>query len=62
MTNKQKTDVLFAWNEVEETITSLNELSDVELINNREALRERLNIALELLGNYVTENDVADLL
>lgn len=34
-------DAVNAWNEAEELLTSLYELSDVDLIENREALKER---------------------
>jgi hypothetical protein len=51
--SKQVRDLVDAWNEIEETITSFNELSDEELIECKSSLLSRLEIALCYLGKYV---------
>jgi uncharacterized membrane-anchored protein YjiN (DUF445 family) len=57
-----KNDLIATWNEVEETLTSLNELTDDELIENKEALKERMKNALHWLGKYVSEDDIIETL
>lgn len=60
MNQELKNDLIATWSEIEETITSINELTDEELIDNKKALLDRLNNALYWLGKYVDENDVIE--
>jgi hypothetical protein len=55
-----KRDLISTWNEVEEAITSMNELTDEELIANKKAILDRLHNSLYLLGRYVKDDDVID--
>ena len=57
-----KINLTRSWNEVEETLTSLNELTDAELISNRESIKDRLKTVLFLLGEHITEKDVEELI
>jgi len=52
-----KTDIIEAWDEIEETITSFNELTNEELIDCKSSILNRLNKALSLLDKYVPEQD-----
>lgn len=62
MEQELKNDLIATWSEIEETITSINELTDEELIDNKKALLDRLDNALYWLGKYVNKNDVIELL
>jgi hypothetical protein len=53
-------DVVNAWNEAEELLTSLHELSDEELIECREALKERAYAILTSLDDYVNEDNLKE--
>ena len=55
-----KRDLISTWNEVEEAITSMNELTDEELIANKKVILDRLHNSLYLLGRYVKDDDVID--
>ena len=55
-----KNDLIAAWNEAEELNCSLNSLTDRELIECRDALKERAKYILHWLGKYVSENDIIE--
>lgn len=55
-----KNDLIASWNEVEEALCSLNELTDSEIIENKDAIKSRLKNTLECLGKYVSEDDVME--
>ena len=55
-----KNDLVAAWNEIEEAETSLTQLNDSEIIENKEAINKRLNKALNWLGKYITEEDIIE--
>jgi FixJ family two-component response regulator len=57
-----KEDLLMAWNETEETICSMESLSDEEIIECKNSLLERMRDVLSALGKYVTNEDVAEYL
>jgi len=57
-----KNDLVASWNDVEETITSLKELSDYDLVKHRGDILSRLDRVLGLLGKYVSEEDVIETL
>ena len=61
MEQEVKNDLTVAWNEVEETITSLTDLPDEDIITLKETLLMRLRSALGLLGKYVTDEDLQDI-
>lgn len=52
-----KENVCAAWNQVEEALTSFNELTDDELIECRESIKTRLKVALQLIIPYVSDED-----
>ena len=52
-----KQDVIFAWNEAEELMTSLIELNDFDLIDNRESLIVRASNIVNILGKHFDEKD-----
>jgi hypothetical protein len=62
MNTETKNDLIATWNEVEEALTSLTELNNEEIIQNKEAIKTRLKNSLHWLGKYVSEDDVIDLL
>jgi len=51
-------DLVATWNEVEETLSSMNELTNEELIDCKDSLKQRLTNALYWLGKYVSEDDI----
>ena len=51
-------ELVFSWNEAEELLHSLTELTDDEIIECREALKLRAERIVKFLGNYVTEDNV----
>lgn len=51
-------DLVVSWNETEEAITSLKELNNDDLIENKEHIIKRLENVLHWLGKYVSEDDV----
>lgn len=55
-------DLIATFNEVEETLTSLNELTDEELIECRQSLKNRMEYTLHWLSKYVSEDDIIQLL
>jgi len=50
-----------AWNEVEKARTDFLEMSNEELVENREEIELRLVRALKILGKYVSKKDVKKL-
>lgn len=61
MTKKEKQNIITAWNEIEEAQQSFKHL--IELLNGvaeeafMKALNDRLNKALDILGNYFTNDE-----
>jgi len=53
-----KQDIIFAWNEAEELMTSLIDLNDFDLINNRESLITRASNIVNILGKHFDEKDL----
>jgi len=51
-------DLVVSWNETEEALTSLKELNDHDLIQNKDAIIKRLENVIYWLGKYVSEDDV----
>ena len=60
MKQELKNDLVASWNEAEELKTSLDELSDNELIDCRESLKERSKNILHWLSKYVSEEDIIE--
>jgi hypothetical protein len=60
MNTKLKNDLIASWNEVEEALCSLKELTDNEIVENKEAIKGRLEKALHWLGKYVNEDDIIE--
>lgn len=58
MTQELKNDLIASWNDTEEAVTSLLELNADDLLECRFAIAERLNRVRDLLGKYVTEEDI----
>ena len=56
-----KNAVIVSWNEAEELHTSLTTLSDEEIIEVKDALIKRTEKIMSELGEYVSEDDVANL-
>ena len=57
MTKKEKARTISAWNEIEEALTSLNQLNDDEISSRIKAIRVRLVVALDLLGEHFTDEE-----
>ena len=60
MNQELKNDLIASWNEVDESIASLNELTDEEIIEHKQDILNRLNFALHWLGKYVSDDDVIE--
>ena len=52
-----KSEIIQAWNEVEEVIGDFRTFTDKELIENKKAMSNRLEIARDILGSHFTEED-----
>ena len=57
MTKREKENIISAWNETEETLESLNTLDNEEIISCLDALKTRLTIAVDLLGELFTDEE-----
>lgn len=55
-----KNDLVTSWNEVNEALTSLTDLSNEEIIEALSAIKERLKNAQHWLGKYVSSEDVLE--
>ena len=53
-----KDNLTISWNEAEEALTSLNQLSDKEIIECLPAIKNRIKTIKDLLSKYVDENDL----
>ena len=53
-----KNDLVASWNEVNEALTSLEQLTIEEIGECLDSIKERLEKAQDWLGKYVNENDV----
>ena len=58
----KKSDLIGSWNEVEEVIADLDQLSDEEIIENKSVIKSRLVRALNTLGSYFTEEEANEFL
>ena len=54
----KKSDIVNAWNEIEEVATDLRELPISSIINLLPTIQNRLNKALKLLDKYVSIEDL----
>ena len=57
MTKREKAKTISAWNEIEEALTSLTQLNDDEILSCLDAIKMRLTVALDLLGEHFTDNE-----
>lgn len=55
-----KNDLVATYNEVEEVLTDFNQLTDEELIEVKETIKQRLENALHWLGKYVSDEDIIE--
>lgn len=55
-----KNDLVASWNDAEEVLTDLRTLSNNELLDCRRIMAERLSRVVDLLGKYVTDEDVIE--
>ena len=60
MNNELKNDLIATWNELEEAKTSMDELTDKELVECRQAIINRINLAFHWLSKYVNESDIIE--
>lgn len=51
-------DLVVTWNEIEETLTSLKQLNNKEIIECLPDIKKRLENALHWLSKYVSNKDV----
>lgn len=58
MTTELKNDLIATYNEVEEVLTDFNQLTDEELIEVKNTITNRLEMALHWLGKYVSDEDI----
>ena len=58
MSKELKQSVVEAWNEAEELHQSLSTLTDNEIVQCRKALKDRAEKIMNLLSDYVSEEDV----
>ena len=58
MENELKNDLIASWNESEELLTSFLELSNEDIIENKQSLIDRVEKIQHWIGKYVTENDI----
>ena len=54
---KIKRDIISAWNEIEEVALDLKELDDKGLKECRSIMLERLQLAMDLLGEYFSDDE-----
>ena len=57
-----KEDLLLAWDGTEETICSMESLTNREIIECKNSLLKRMRLVLSTLGKYVTDKDVIEYL
>lgn len=55
---EMKNDMVVAWNELEEALTSLKTLSPEEQEECKDAIVKRIDYAFQMLGKYVNDDDV----
>lgn len=58
----EKKDIITAWNEVEEVVTNLNGFSDEELLEHKGIIKQRLELAINVLGEHFSDDDVIETL
>lgn len=54
----KKSDIVIAWNEIEEVTTNLRELCDEDIIDLRHTIYSRLLKTMGILGKYITDKDL----
>ena len=57
---KIKRDIISAWNEVEEVLFDLQHLDAVDLDDCKPCMMERLETALNLLGEYFSDDEAQE--
>lgn len=57
---EMKNDMVVAWNELEEALTSMRTLSPAEQKECKDAIINRIDYAFQMLGKYVNDDDVLD--
>ena len=62
MNKELKNDLITSWNEVNEALTSLEQLNNEEILECLPAIKNRLYKAQYWLGKYVSEKDVLEYL
>lgn len=60
MTRKEKQDIISAWDEVEEAHCSLDSLSNEDIIECMPSIKQRLENAMGLLGEYFTDEEAKE--
>ncbi len=60
METELKNDLVCSWNEVNEALTSLEQLTNREIIDCLPAIKNRLEKAQDWLGKYVSAEDVLE--
>ena len=55
-----KNDLIATWNELEEAKTSMDELTNEELVECRQVITDRINLAFHWLSKYVDESDIIE--
>lgn len=60
MNQELKNDLVATYNEVEEVLTNFEQLTDEEIIEVKETIKQRLKNALYWLDKYVDDEDVID--
>jgi hypothetical protein len=59
---EMKNDMVVAWNELEEALTSLKTLSPEEQEECKDAIVNRIDYAFQMLGKYVQDDDIIEML
>ena len=57
MNEKEKQDIIEAWDEIEEAHCSLDSLSNEDIIECVHSIKQRLANAMALLGEYFTDKE-----
>jgi hypothetical protein len=58
MNQELRNDLIASWNELEEAVASFEQLSPEEVIENLDAIKDRVIKAKHWLDKYVTEEDI----
>jgi hypothetical protein len=55
-----KSEIIQAWNEVEEVVCDFRTFTDKELIDNKQDMSDRLEKARDILGSHFTQEDAIE--